>query len=234
MNVGDKYNTKEGYTMEIISRNKRKVIVRFLETGNTKEIYINRLNDGKVKNPYHPSVYGVGFLGEGVYKAHDKNLVKTEAYKCWSSMIMRCYCEKFKSKQPHYIGVAVDKEWHNFQNFAEWFYKNKPNNTNIEYELDKDILSRDEKIYSPSTCIFLPKEINRMISNLSTITNVSMDKQGKYRLYVFSEYKGIYDTLEECASKKQEILKDKIQYLIKKYNYNEKDIVYEYLNNYII
>ena len=41
MNVGDKYNTKEGYTMEIISRNKRKVIVRFLETGNTKEIYIS-------------------------------------------------------------------------------------------------------------------------------------------------------------------------------------------------
>lgn len=234
MNVGDRYKTKEGYTIEVIFRNKRRVIVKFLETGNAKEVYINRLNDGKIKNPYHPSVYGVGFLGEGIYKAHDENLVKTEAYKCWSSMIMRCYDKNFQSKQPHYVGVTVDKEWHNFQKFAEWFYKNKPSNPNIEYELDKDILSRDKKIYSPSTCIFLPKEINRMIAGLSTISNISMNKQGKYRLYVFSEYKGVYDTLEECVSKKQEIIKDKIQYLIKKYNYSQKDIVYEYLNNHII
>ena len=58
--------------------------------------------------------------------------------------------------QPTYKEVLVHKEWHNFQNFAEWYNNNYKEN----YCLDKDIICKDCKIYSSNTCAFVPREIN--------------------------------------------------------------------------
>lgn len=53
-----------------------------------------------------------------------------------------------------YNGVVVCTEWHNYQNFAEWYCTHYPNDGKI-YELDKDNKSGDCKIYSPETCCFV-------------------------------------------------------------------------------
>ena len=59
----------------------------------------------------------------GKYKAKIGNKF-TLAYKYWCSMMERGYSYDFKNKHKNYINVYVCEEWHNFQNFAEWFYKN--------------------------------------------------------------------------------------------------------------
>lgn len=44
--------------------------------------------------------------------------------------------------------------------FAEWYKKNYIEN----FHLDKDILCKDCKIYSPETCCFVPQEINNLFT----------------------------------------------------------------------
>jgi hypothetical protein len=114
-----------------------------------------RIKEGTISNPNHPTVWKVGYLGEGKYISREGGKL-TVVYLKWSNMLERCYSEEYHKKQPTYIGCSVDERWHNFQVFAKWFEENY-----IEgYELDKDILLKGNKIYSPETCCFVPKEIN--------------------------------------------------------------------------
>lgn len=118
------------------------------------------IESGKIKNPYHRSVYGIGYSGVGAYKLHiDKKV--TPACQIWKGILGRGYNQKIKEKQPTYKDVTVCEDWHNFQNFAQWYEDNwKPYMQN--WALDKDILVKGNKIYSPDTCVFVPQEINNL------------------------------------------------------------------------
>ena len=76
-------------------------------------------------------------------------------------MLERCYSPKLHAKEPTYIGCTVCPEWHYLSNFKRWF----DNNYVEGYHLDKDILVKGNKIYSPETCCFVPKEINFLLLN---------------------------------------------------------------------
>ena len=118
---------------------------------------------GQIKNPMTPSVYGVGFIGVGKFNPFDENGKPTRCYLTWKNMLMRCYDSKYHEKEPTYKGCTVCTEWHNFQVFAEWYYKNYYEVGNNErMNLDKDILNKGNKIYSPNTCIFVPQFINSL------------------------------------------------------------------------
>lgn len=123
---------------------------------------LQNIKNGQIKNPYHRTVYGVGYYGVGKYTARINNQ-KTEEYVKWFSMFNRCYNKKYQKKQPTYIGCSVSEEFCNFQNFAEW-YLNVKYESNYPLELDKDFLYEGNKIYSPSRCCLLPKEINSAIN----------------------------------------------------------------------
>ena len=100
-------------------------------------------------------LYGVGILGEGKYSAgKDK-----AAYKTWCGMLDRCYSEKRRELYKSYDGCIVCKEWLDFQNFAEFFYCNI---NERGWQIDKDILCKNNKIYSPQTCLAVPSEINKL------------------------------------------------------------------------
>lgn len=86
------------------------------------------------------------------------NGVHIASYDCWRNMIVRCYDSKEQQRHPSYIGCRVCEDWLYFSNFKEWFDKNYRKG----YELDKDILSKDCKYYSPQTCLFVPKYINSL------------------------------------------------------------------------
>ena len=115
-------------------------------------------------------IFGVGYLG---YKKRDlvqqmqvkylpffnNGKEKTQAYIVWEKMLARCYNKATQKYSPTYINCSVCESWHNFQNFAEWFYQNYKEN----YQLDKDILLKNNKIYSPETCCFIPQEINLLL-----------------------------------------------------------------------
>lgn len=79
-------------------------------------------------------------------------------YAVWRSMIARCYDPVQRTKYSSWEGCKVCDEWKSLVKFKEWFDKNY-----IEgYELDKDILIKGNKLYSPETCCFVPKELNRI------------------------------------------------------------------------
>lgn len=123
---------------------------------------LQNIKNGQIKNPYKRSVYNIGYYGVGNYTARNNN-IKTEEYIKWISMFVRCYDDKYHERQPSYIGCTVAEPFQNFQIFAEW-YNHNIYECNYPLELDKDFLYEGNKIYSPATCCFLPKEINTAIN----------------------------------------------------------------------
>jgi len=77
------------------------------------------------------------------------------AYKHWNTMLKRS-----KSKRLAYQDITICDEWKIYNNFEKWFEENYYTVPNERMEVDKDILIKGNKIYSPSTCIFVPQTIN--------------------------------------------------------------------------
>lgn len=140
------------------------VTVMFYEPMSIVKCVFQNLKAGRVKNPLLPTVYGKGYIGVGAYSTSN-----TKIYKMWVRMLERCYDEKYHNKYPTYKDVEVCDEWLNFQNFAGWceskhhFHLKDANERS--YQLDKDILVKGNKVYSPETCCFIPSEINLLILN---------------------------------------------------------------------
>ena len=112
-----------------------------------------------IKSPYSPSVYNKGYLGEGKYKTK-VNGNRTKEYEIWKGVLRRCFSEKEKERNQAYMDITCCEEWLNFQSFAKWYNDNFYQIEGQRMELDKDILVKNNKIYSPSTCVFVPKRIN--------------------------------------------------------------------------
>jgi hypothetical protein len=124
-----------------------------------------------LKDPYVRTIYDFGYIGVGEHFTHFPGGNKTEAYLSWKGMINRV-CGK--NQKSCYNSVSICDEWSCFQNFADWF-----NTSNFKkgWCLDKDLLSVSNKIYSPSTCCFLPYELNSFISvNYKKPGSLSGDK----------------------------------------------------------
>lgn len=92
--------------------------------------------------------------GVGVIK--DEGVVCNEpAYRAWRGMLKRCYNNPTEA----YKNCVVCDDWLTYDNFREWYnprYKEG-------WELDKDWLSRGNKIYSPETCCVIPPRLNQLI-----------------------------------------------------------------------
>lgn len=170
--------SNEGYEMKIVKYNSATdILVEFQDEYKTKvSTTYGNFQKGNIKNPYHLSVFGFGYIGQGKYKASIKGKA-TKAYECWKDMLQRCYDPYHINKEPTYIDCYVCDEWLCFQKFAEWFYKNYYECNNERMHLDKDILHKGNKIYSPETCVFVPQRINGLF--------IKCDKsRGKYLIGV--------------------------------------------------
>lgn len=166
--------------------------------------------NGKIKCPYEKRTYGVGYIGEGKYKSRE-NGKEARVYKIWHGVLQRCYDEKCHEKHPTYIDCKVSEEWHNFQNFAKWYEDNYYEIEGQKMHLDKDILCKGNKIYSPETCIFVPERINILFTKRQNARGKSVigtsPKNGKYvvNCHLFNpktgkskqERLGIYGTQEK-------------------------------------
>lgn len=136
-----------------------KVHIRYLDQHSYRAVVTTQnIKLGSVKNPYHPNVLNVGYMGVGDYKSAI-NGKRTAEYESWKGMLQRAYCPRLHARNPAYIGCSVDPIWHNFQNFAEWLNSQK-NWGKDGFDLDKDILFDGNKIYGPQFCEILPRRIN--------------------------------------------------------------------------
>ena len=152
-----------------------KMIIKEYKDGKDMDVYFPEYNwtinhvqygnfkKGNIKCPYESRTYGVGYLGEGKYKTRE-NGKQTKCYDTWNNMLERCYEPKFQERQPTYKECEVCEEWHNFQIFAEWFEDNYYEIPGEVMCLDKDILVKGNKIYSPETCCFVPEKINTLFT----------------------------------------------------------------------
>lgn len=136
----------------------KKAIIEFENTKYKCEATICNIRNKRVKDVMCPIIYGVGYIGE--QRTITKQLSESEAYTCWRNMIKRCYDPNEHIKHPTYKDCKVCDEWLCFINFLNWFnayYKDG-------WQLDKDILIKGNKIYSPDTCCFVPSEINSLFT----------------------------------------------------------------------
>lgn len=127
---------------------------------------------GKPRNP----IYGVG-INDSDYKTQpydeEGNRLKCPAYKSWINMLQRAYDIKYKEKNPTYRDVTVCNEWLIFSNFRKWWIENHVDG----WQLDKDILSPHNKVYSSDTCIYVPSWLNSFILSCK-------GGRGKYKIGV--------------------------------------------------
>lgn len=159
-----------GSKMTIIDyKNCDNITVEFENGYITKTIYRNFVK-GSVRNPYDKTIYGVGCIGKGNYKATIKGKA-TKEYVTWASMFERCYSLKYQQREPTYKGCKICDKWMNFQEFGKWFSENYYEIDEQKMHIDKDILIKGNKIYSPLTCVFVPQDINKLFTKADSIRN---------------------------------------------------------------
>ena len=141
--------------------NSTNVEIKFTNTGFEMVAQLGHIRSGKVKDPYIPSVRGVGILGTK-YPSTISG-VKTKEYTLWCHMLTRCYSDAYQKKRPTYEGCEVSDNFKSYEYFYEWCHKQIGFGVD-GFELDKDLLVKGNKVYSESTCVFLPNEINSLLT----------------------------------------------------------------------
>lgn len=210
--LGDEIVNNQGCLMKIIEYNNcDNIIVEFQDKykANVHTKYSHFLS-GVVKNPYYPIVYGVGASGNKYPTSHDGK--RTKEHNSWNGMLTRCFDQKTKEKYPTYKDVICCEEWLLYENFYEWLHEqenfDKWLNGN-RWAIDKDILIKNNKIYSPDTCCLVPMNVNCLFTkngnNHLHILPIGIDKVGNEFLARCCnpiinkrERLGLYKTIEEA------------------------------------
>lgn len=160
MKMGDIYKTKNSGDLVVLAYSSHcNVDIEFIDTGFKATVTADNIRRGLVKDKMRPIKYGLGFIGCGDHKSSDRYGKHTKAYACWTAIFQRCYEINRSYNNIRYEDCFVSKEWHNFQNFAEWYAKNYPKDSG-DYQIDKDILVDGNRIYSPNFCKFVTRQEN--------------------------------------------------------------------------
>ena len=137
------------------------VEIQFLKTGYETIARLDHIKSGEVKDPYSPSVCGVGISGTKYPPSISGR--NTKEYNLWKRMLERCYSDSFKKKRPTYEGCEVSENFKSYEYFYEWC-QNQIGFSNQGWHLDKDLLIKGNKVYSENTCVFIPSEINSLLT----------------------------------------------------------------------
>lgn len=212
-----------------------------------KNVTYQQFKKGLISCPYERRTFGVGYLGEGKYKARENGKI-TKCYNTWHHMLRRCYDPKFHEKYSTYKDCKVCNKWLNYQNFAEWYHNNYYEIEEGKMHLDKDILNKHNKIYSPENCIFVPERINILFTKSDKSRGdypigVSYDKKSKKfiarcNIYDFEEnktkrkYLGCYKTTEKAFESYKQFKEKHVKEVADYYKNLIPDKLYDVLYSY--
>lgn len=141
------------------------VEIQFLNTGFEMVARLDHIRNGNVKDHYVPSVHGIGVVGNK-YPSRVNGVV-TKEYILWQSMLQRCYSTTLKKKYPTYESCEVSENFKYYEYFYEWCHKQigfGADGNGNSFQLDKDLLVKGNKVYSETICVFLPNEINSLLT----------------------------------------------------------------------
>lgn len=239
--AGDIFKTNDGGAVKVISFDGcYSVTVQHLDFGgHTTKVAASHLRSGRIKNPYKPRIFGIGYVGSGIHKPSDTGR-DTREYTAWVRMLERAYCKVKQSHNKSYIGCSVDPLWHNFQNFADW-YKSQVHKGE-GYQLDKDILIPGNKVYGPNQCRLVPEKINKILNiNPERRSNLppGVTQKGK-KFYVKIgknggiEYLGNFHSKEDAFLAYKKAREEYVRSTAEDYRYSMPEEIYLALVSYVV
>ena len=158
----------------------KNVEIQFLKTDYETTAQLGDIRNGRVRDPYSPSVYGIGILG--TKHPISEGGVETKEYVLWKGMLRRCYSDNFKKKRQTYIDCKCSENFNSYEYFYGWC-QNQIGFNNKDWQLDKDLLIKSNKVYSEDSCIFIPQEINSLLVKCTA-------SRGKHLIGVYWHKKG--------------------------------------------
>lgn len=108
------------------------VVVRF-PSGYEVQTTRTSARSGSIKDRFARTVSGVGYSGGTKHKAGKR------AYLCWREMLRNCYVRN----DPR----TVCDEWHNYQEFAEWYYSH-----GVDEEQNYRVDMQAGSVFAPGKC----------------------------------------------------------------------------------
>lgn len=177
----------------------------------------------------------IGVYGKGVTDMD--NVSRTKCYKTWLQMLRRCYEKNLLSREPSYNGCEVCEDWLIYSKFKMWFDKHYVDG----WELDKDIITKGNKQYSPSTCCFVPKEINCLLTKRQNHRGalpigVHKTSENSFRFIVSKEGEsfklGKFSSLNDAFNAYKQEKEEQIKHMANKYRDVIEERVYNALINY--
>lgn len=229
-----------------------KVVVEFQDEYKLRKIVDkSSLLKGNIKNPYDKSILGIACIGNTT--TVDPNKVKLGlkhsasqklSYHEWVAMIDRCYNEKC-SHYENYKDCYVHNDWLIFENFEKWFNENYYKIPGYRMNIDKDILVKGNKIYSPKTCVVVPSILNiQFVRNIKrrnlALGVVYTENKKRYEAYYYrGEGKnhirvnlGRYDSVEEAFYKYKEAKENYLKELADRFKEYIPEKLYKRLYTY--
>lgn len=196
--IGTIINNISGLQMKCLNyRNSMDIDVEFLESGNViKNIQWNNFIRGKVKD-----------------KCIDEYYIPTDSkeHRAWHQMLRRCLNVQVKEKKPTYKDASCCEEWLSYGQFCKWLHSQE------NYEIwktlkwsaiDKDIIYKGNKLYSPENCFLVPVNVNNLFVKHDALRGdcpIGVSKVGdKYVAGCVNSIKnqhitiGVYDTAIEA------------------------------------
>ena len=220
------------------------ITVKFKNSGELVKTTYQCFKNGGVKSRFTPSVFGVGIIGNE--KKIDENGKTIKSYSVWTNMLNRCYSDKYQKKHPTYKDCYVCEEWLNYSNFKKWYDDNYYEIDGEQMDLDKDILVKGNKTYSPNTCVFVPQNINTLFIKRNKA-------RGKYPIGVYKpnnsnkfiaqcntfyngkkqqKYLGLYNTIDDAFNAYKQFKEAEIKQIAEEYKDRIPDKLYEAMYDY--
>ncbi len=127
---------------------------------------------------------------------YKNDLSKTQMCNMYYRMYNRCLTRLA------YKDCKICSEWlNNKENFYKWVSQNYYTIDNEQIDLDKDILIKGNKIYSPDTCVFVPHHLNICFSS-NLKEPIYLKKLNKYKIGIWTGTRditiGYFDNKEEA------------------------------------
>lgn len=242
--IGETNISNEGCITKIVEYNNHNDIIVEFQDEHKYKVHTQYIHfkKGNCKNPFHPSVFGHGYLG--VDKSNNVPKMSefkngrwrgTWEYNKWMHMLERCYDNKLKERNPTYKDVTCCERWLCFSYFLEDLEKLKQEynwNEDEKLNLDKDILNKNNKIYSLENCVLIPNYVNSLFIKCDAsrgkypigVSYNKRDKKYQANCSINGKTKGLgyYNTAEDAfnaykQAKEKEIKRVANEYVEKGY-----------------
>lgn len=131
-----------------------------------------------------------------------KILSDTDKRRMYWNIRNRCYNKTMQKDKPKYIGCQMCTEWlEDRQEFYKWLDENYYTIDGEQVDIDKDILIKGNRVYSPDTCLIVPHHINTMFETIPKYT-IYCKRSNTYKAMIKVKNKnivlGYYQTEQEA------------------------------------